>query len=62
MSLAMLTQRFLDLLLAAPGGSLDLREVTTSLRTRRRRVYDITNILEGIDLIRKESANRVKWT
>lgn len=61
-SLAMLTQRFLDLLLAAPGGSLDLREVTTSLRTRRRRVYDITNILEGIDLIRKESANRVKWT
>ncbi|XP_078131076.1 transcription factor E2F6 isoform X2 [Sander vitreus] len=60
-SLGMLTQRFLELLLAAPGGSLDLRQVTTSLQTRRRRVYDITNVLEGINLIEKQSANKVKW-
>ncbi|XP_031163746.1 transcription factor E2F6 [Sander lucioperca] len=60
-SLGMLTQRFLELLLAAPGGSIDLRQVTTSLQTRRRRVYDITNVLEGINLIEKQSANKVKW-
>ncbi|XP_044024086.1 uncharacterized protein LOC122862640 [Siniperca chuatsi] len=60
-SLGLLTQRFLELLLAAPDGSLDLREVATSLETRKRRVYDITNILEGIDLIQKESASRIKW-
>ncbi|KAF1376976.1 hypothetical protein PFLUV_G00217090 [Perca fluviatilis] len=60
-SLGMLTQRFLELLLAAPGGSIDLRQVTTSLQTRRRRVYDITNVLEGINLIEKQSTNKVKW-
>ncbi|KAA8582917.1 hypothetical protein FQN60_015463 [Etheostoma spectabile] len=60
-SLGMLTQRFLELLLTAPDGSLDLRQVTTSLQTRRRRVYDITNVLEGINLIEKQSTNRVKW-
>ncbi|XP_070782247.1 transcription factor E2F6-like isoform X2 [Enoplosus armatus] len=62
MSLGLLTQRFLDLLLAAPGGSLDLRQVASSLQTHKRRVYDITNILDGIDLIQKESVNRIKWT
>ena len=61
-SLGLLTRGFLELLLAAPDGSLDLRQVTTHLRTRKRRVYDITNVLDGIDLIQKESANRVKWT
>ncbi|XP_070705582.1 transcription factor E2F6 [Pempheris klunzingeri] len=61
MSLGVLTQRFLELLMASPGGSMDLREVTASLQTRRRRVYDITNILEGVNLIERESANKFKW-
>ncbi|GAA6231659.1 transcription factor E2F6-like [Lates japonicus] len=61
-SLGLLTRRFLELLLAAPNGSLDLRQVASSLQTRKRRVYDITNVLDGINLIQKESANRIKWT
>ncbi|XP_039980366.1 transcription factor E2F3-like [Xiphias gladius] len=61
-SLGLLTRGFLELLLAAPDGSLDLRQVATSLQTRKRRVYDITNVLDGINLIQKESANRIKWT
>ena len=60
-SLVLLTQGFLELLLAAPGGSLDLRQVAASLKIRKRRVYDITNTLDGIKLIQKESANRIKW-
>ncbi|XP_067338481.1 transcription factor E2F1 isoform X2 [Channa argus] len=60
-SLWLLTRRFLDLLLTSPDGTLDLREVTASLQTRKRRVYDITNVLDGIKLIKKESANRIKW-
>ncbi|XP_053300944.1 transcription factor E2F5 isoform X2 [Pleuronectes platessa] len=60
-SLVLLTQGFLELLLAAPGGSLDIRQVAISLKIRKRRVYDITNILNGIKLIQKESANRIKW-
>uniref|UniRef100_A0A3B4ZX75 Transcription factor E2F6-like n=1 Tax=Stegastes partitus TaxID=144197 RepID=A0A3B4ZX75_9TELE len=60
-SLGLLTERFLDLLLMAPDGSLDLRQVTSSLQTRKRRVYDITNVLNGIQLIEKQSANKIKW-
>ncbi|XP_060947594.1 transcription factor E2F6-like [Limanda limanda] len=60
-SLVLLTHGFLELLLAAPGGSLDLRMVAASLKIRKRRVYDITNILDGVKLIQKESTNRVKW-
>ncbi|XP_047429079.1 transcription factor E2FC isoform X2 [Mugil cephalus] len=60
-SLGVLTQRFLELLLASPDGTLDLRQVTTNLKTRKRRVYDITNVLDGIRLVEKESANRIRW-
>ncbi|XP_051264775.1 transcription factor E2F6-like [Dicentrarchus labrax] len=59
--LGLLTQRFLELLLVAPGGSVDLRQAAASLQTHKRRVYDITNVLDGINLIQKESANRIKW-
>ncbi|XP_074471665.1 transcription factor E2F1-like [Sebastes fasciatus] len=60
-SLGLLTLRFLKLLLAAPGGVLDLREVAANLQTRKRRVYDITHVLNGFNLIQKESNNWVKW-
>ncbi|XP_071323545.1 transcription factor E2F3 [Trachinotus anak] len=60
-SLGLLTRGFLELLLAAPDGSLDLRQVALSLKTCKRRVYDITNVLDSINLIQKESANRIKW-
>ncbi|XP_042359417.1 transcription factor E2F6 [Plectropomus leopardus] len=60
-SLGTLTQRFLELLLNAPDSSVDLRQATTSLQTRRRRVFDIINVLEDISLIEKQSANKVKW-
>lgn len=60
-SLGVLTQRFLELLLKAPDSSVEIKQVTTSLQTRRRRVYDITNVLEGINLLEKQSTNRFKW-
>lgn len=60
-SLALLTRRFLELLLAAPDRSLDLRQAVTSLKTRKQRLYDITNILDGINFIHKQSTNRVEW-
>uniref|UniRef100_A0A3Q2PED3 Transcription factor E2F3-like n=1 Tax=Fundulus heteroclitus TaxID=8078 RepID=A0A3Q2PED3_FUNHE len=60
-SLSVLTRGLLDLFLQTPDGSLDLRHAIRSLGTRRRRVYDITNVLQGIQLVEKESVNRVKW-
>ena len=29
---------------------------------QKRRIYDITNVLEGIGLIRKGGKNHIKWT
>ncbi|XP_031698238.1 transcription factor E2F6-like, partial [Anarrhichthys ocellatus] len=60
-SLGLLTLRFLELLLAAPDGALDLRDVAEILQTSKWRVYDITHVLNGFDFIQKESTNWVKW-
>jgi hypothetical protein len=39
----------------------DLNEAAVALRVAKRRVYDITNVLEGIGLIEKKSKNHVHW-
>ncbi|XP_038605450.1 transcription factor E2F6 isoform X1 [Tachyglossus aculeatus] len=60
-SLVYLTRKFMDLIKSAPDGVLDLNEVATTLRVRKRRVYDITNVLDGINLIQKRSKNLIQW-
>ncbi|XP_051264370.1 transcription factor E2F6 isoform X2 [Dicentrarchus labrax] len=60
-SLGMLTQRFLKLMLAAPDSTVDIQQAMSRLQIRRRRVYDITNVLEGISLVEKQSTSRYKW-
>ena len=43
-------------------GVLDLRSLVESIPIRqKRRVYDITNVLEGIGLIEKFSKNSIRW-
>ena len=32
-----------------------------TLQVQKRRIYDITNVLEGINLIRKKSKNNIQW-
>ena len=32
-----------------------------SLQVQKRRIYDITNVLEGIGLIEKKSKNNIQW-
>ncbi|XP_048106387.1 transcription factor E2F6 [Alosa alosa] len=60
-SLGRLTHLFMRLLSEAPDGVLDLKEAALKLGTRKRRVYDITNVLNGIRLIQKKSTNKVQW-
>ncbi|XP_068198322.1 transcription factor E2F2 [Antennarius striatus] len=60
-SLLALTRGFLQLILEAPDGAVDLKEVARRLHTRRRRVGDVTAVLDGIRLVQMESAHRVKW-
>ncbi|KAM4771468.1 transcription factor E2F6 [Rhinophrynus dorsalis] len=60
-SLFYLTRKFMDIIKAAPEGVVDLNEVARELGVRKRRVYDITNVLDGIKLIQKRSKNHVQW-
>ncbi|CAN6241817.1 unnamed protein product [Urochloa humidicola] len=60
-SLALLTKRFIDLLKQAQDGILDLNSTADKLDVKKRRIYDITNVLEGIGLIEKRSKNRICW-
>merc|ERR1712212_1148239 len=57
-SLGLLTTRFVNLLQEAEDGILDLKKAADTLNVRqKRRIYDITNVLEGIGLIEKRSKN-----
>lgn len=40
---------------------LDLNWATEVLEVQKRRIYDITNVLEGVQLIRKKSKNNIQW-
>ncbi|KAM6974866.1 transcription factor E2F3 [Tautogolabrus adspersus] len=42
-------------------GVLDLNLVAQELNAPKRRVYDVTNVLEGIQLIKKKSKNCIQW-
>ncbi|XP_029589930.1 transcription factor E2F6 [Salmo trutta] len=52
---------FLRLLRGIPHGFMDLNLAAKNLNTSKLRVYDLTNCLEGINLIQKQSANKIKW-
>ena len=56
-----LTKKFIDLLKEAKFQTLDLNEAVKDLEVQKRRIYDITNVLEGIGLICKVSKNNIRW-
>ncbi|KAM6899577.1 transcription factor E2F3 [Xenentodon cancila] len=60
-SLGLLTQKFSQLLNRSVDGVLDLNVVCQELNTPKRRIYDITNVLEGVKLIKKKSKNQIQW-
>ena len=60
-SLGLLTKKFVGLIRDSPSGVLDLNEAAEVLSVQKRRIYDITNVLEGIGLIQKKSKNNIQW-
>ncbi|TKS70109.1 Transcription factor E2F4 [Collichthys lucidus] len=61
-SLNLLATRFVMLLQQAEGGVLDIKDAVSLLAVgQKRRIYDITNVLEGVGLIVKISKSIVKW-
>eukprot|EP00261_Vitis_vinifera_P030801 XP_019072044.1 PREDICTED: transcription factor E2FC isoform X1 [Vitis vinifera] len=60
-SLGLLTKKFISLIQEAKDGTLDLNRTADVLEVQKRRIYDITNVLEGIGLIEKTSKNHISW-
>lgn len=61
-SLGLLTTKFVTLLQEAEDGLLDLKVAADALNVKqKRRIYDITNVLEGIGLIEKQNKNCIIW-
>uniref|UniRef100_A0A3B3ZB92 E2F/DP family winged-helix DNA-binding domain-containing protein n=1 Tax=Periophthalmus magnuspinnatus TaxID=409849 RepID=A0A3B3ZB92_9GOBI len=59
-ALGLFAQMFVKTLRSTPNGILDLKDAVTLLGMSKRRIYDITNVLDGISLIKKVSKNLVK--
>lgn len=51
----------MDLLKESPQGIVDLNLASEKLNVQKRRIYDITNVLEGIGLLEKKSKNNIQW-
>ncbi|XP_026323414.1 transcription factor E2F2 [Hyposmocoma kahamanoa] len=60
-SLGLLTKKFVALLKSSPNGVLDLNIAAERLSVQKRRIYDITNVLEGIGILEKRSKNNIQW-
>ena len=60
-SLGLLTKKFVMLMQDADHGILDLNKAAEELHVQKRRIYDITNVLEGIGLIEKKQKNNIQW-
>ncbi|XP_064076837.1 transcription factor E2F2 [Vanessa tameamea] len=60
-SLGLLTKKFVALLKSSPNGVLDLNIAAEHLSVQKRRIYDITNVLEGIGILEKRSKNNIQW-
>jgi len=60
-SLGILTKKFVGLLRSSEDGVVDLNQAADLLEVQKRRIYDITNVLEGVGLIKKKSKNNIEW-
>ncbi|KAI5170772.1 transcription factor E2F3 [Nematocida sp. LUAm3] len=60
-SLGVITKKFLRLLKNSPNKEIDLNYAANVLEIHKRRLYDITNVLEGIGYIKKKIKNSVEY-
>ncbi|XP_049850387.1 transcription factor E2F5-like [Schistocerca gregaria] len=58
-SLGDLTKRFMNLASESKDGVIELNMTAERLGVKKRRIYDITNVLEGVNIIEKKSKNNI---
>ena len=56
-----LTRKFIKLIYSSPEQQINMTQAAEILQVGKRRIYDITNVLEGLGMISKWSVNSVKW-
>lgn len=54
-------RRFLELMLASPDNLVDIRKLLAGTGRGKKRLNDITDVLEDISLIEKLSDHKFKW-
>lgn len=60
-SLSLLCERFLDLYSSGYENLISLDEVCSTLGVERRRIYDIVNVLEAVEVVVKKGKNQYAW-
>ena len=60
-SLGELTTNFIDYVKTKGLELININEIVKKLKVKKRRIYDITNVLEGIGYIKKLGKNQIKW-
>ena len=60
-TLSLLTKKFIELLQSKPNATLDLNEAAATLNVQKRRIYDITNVMEGVGYVEKLHKNTIRW-
>ncbi|KAI5148879.1 hypothetical protein ENBRE01_0591 [Enteropsectra breve] len=60
-SLYSLTKKFVTMISKTPDKKINMKHAAELLNVHKRRIYDITNVLEGLNMVSKWSVNSVKW-
>ena len=60
-SLSKLTKKVLDYVRDKKKVNINLNELVKDLGVKKRRIYDITNVLQGIGYVEKQGKNEIIW-
>jgi transcription factor E2F3 len=61
-SLCLLTKKVLQYIKNTKKLNININELVKHLEVKKRRIYDITNVLQGIGYIEKKGKNEIIWT
>jgi len=60
-ALGNVTIKFISILKKSPGREIDLNNACVKLGITKRRIYDVTNVLNALGMVKKSQKNVVKW-